>query len=314
MNKPTPKKLRVGMLGRTQWLADACRKIHAQGHSIDLLWTAKDESFYRFGLDQFEQLAQAVNAHFFVGTKSTAEVEAWLKQNPLDVGISVNWPILLTESLLERFNYGVLNAHAGDLPRYRGNACPNWAILHGEPQIACTIHRMVPELDAGPILLKQFLPMHDDLYIEDVYAWLSQTIPNMFSQATDLLARGEAVFKAQSTDPTHALRCYPRRAEDGQIQWAQSADQILRLIRASSKPFDGAFTTLENQQKVVIWRAEKVELPEPALVVPGQVCLVQQGDPVVACGQGALRLRVLSSPDHTSIKQCITSSLRNRLI
>ena len=80
----------------------------------------------------------------------------------------MNWLTMIAQSTLALFPWGVLNAHAGDLPRFRGNACPNWAILNGEPLVGLCIHEMIPELDAGPVLLRAHFPLSDDIYISDV--------------------------------------------------------------------------------------------------------------------------------------------------
>ena len=71
------------------------------------------------------------------------------------IGISVNWPKLIPESIIKSIPCGLLNAHPGDLPRYRGNSARNWAIINQEKHCALTIHFMAKELDAGPIVVKK---------------------------------------------------------------------------------------------------------------------------------------------------------------
>src|SRR5690606_24316750 len=95
-----------------------------------------------------------------------------------DVCLSVNWTTVLKQPFLDRFPHGILNAHAGDLPRYRGNATLNWAILNGETEACLTVHRMVEALDAGPIALQKRRPIGpaDDMSV--LSAWLDKVIPS----------------------------------------------------------------------------------------------------------------------------------------
>jgi UDP-4-amino-4-deoxy-L-arabinose formyltransferase/UDP-glucuronic acid dehydrogenase (UDP-4-keto-hexauronic acid decarboxylating) len=217
---------------------------------------------------------------------------------------------------LTTFPLGVLNAHAGDLPRFRGNACPNWAILTGEPHVGLCVHRMVPELDAGPVFLRDRLALDDDTYIGDVYAWLERRIPEMLAAAIDGLSDNTLAPVPQPDDPALVLRAYPRRPEDSRIEWAWPRRRVLAMVRASSRPFSGAFAYLEGERKLIIWRAAQITSPGEILAAPGQVCDRLEGDPAIACGDGLIRLIDISlegAADVQEAKRLVTASLRNRL-
>ena len=94
-----------------------------------------------------------------------------------DVVVSMNFATLIPEWFLQKFEHGVLNSHAGNLPRYRGNACPNWAIINGEEEVYVTIHVMAKELDAGPILSQSKMRLTQHTYIGEVDDWLTKTVP-----------------------------------------------------------------------------------------------------------------------------------------
>lgn len=284
--------MRIALLGRTRWLVDAGEALRSAGHDIVVVATARDEPFYRCGPEDFAALAARSGADF-LGVVSLADpaVRDRLASARADLAVSINWPVVVGADVIELFPRGVVNAHCGDLPRYRGNACPNWAILNGEERIGLCAHMMeAGALDAGPVLLRDYLPVADDTYIGDVYAWLDRRIPTIITDAISGLARGELTPAPQPADPSLALRCYPRRPEDGRIDWRQSVAAIHRLVRASSRPFAGAFATLEDGRRLTIWRARPFAHETPFCAVPGQVMLRAQGDPVIACGSGALRL------------------------
>jgi methionyl-tRNA formyltransferase len=138
----------------------------------------------------------------------------------------------------------------------------------------------------------------------------------MFVEAVEGLASGAIVPQPQPDDTSLHLRCYPRRPEDSRIVWAEPAEMILRLVRASSRPFDGAFGFLEGQRKVTIWRAEHEIARGSFLAVPGQVCYRSGDDPVIACTDGLIRLtevEVEGCAGSAAGKALIHDSLRNRL-
>lgn len=284
--------MRIALLGRTRWLVDAGEALRRAGHAIVAVATAKDEPFYRCGPEDFAALAARSGADF-LGVVSLADpaVRDRLAAARADLAVSINWPVVVGADVIDLFPRGVVNAHCGDLPRYRGNACPNWAILNGDERIGLCAHMMeAGALDAGPVLLRDYLPLADDTYIGDVYAWLDRRIPTIIADAVSGLAQGALAPAPQPDDPGLALRCYPRRPEDGRIDWRQPVAAIHRLVRASSRPFAGAFATLEDGRRLTIWRARPFAHETPFCAVPGQVMLRAQGDPVIACGSGALRL------------------------
>jgi methionyl-tRNA formyltransferase len=175
---------------------------------------------------------------------------------------------------------------------------------------------MVDALDAGPVALRDHFPVGPDTDVEEVYAWLRTRIPELLVELVDTASRGELKLEAQPADLGLALRCYPRRPEDSRIDWRASATEVHRLVRASTRPMQGAFAFLEGERRVTVWRSAPVAPGEPFLAVPGQVCRADGGDPVVACGEGMLRLvevAVEGCPDSATAKKTILSSLRNRL-
>ncbi len=129
-----------------------------------------------------------------------------MRDSNADVAISVNWKTLIRSPMLSAFRHGIVNAHTGDLPRYRGNATPNWAILRGENEIVLTLHRMVEELDAGPILGRASLAIDDHTYIADVYAFEDDVCPGLFADVLDGLENG--TLEPREQDRAGALRCY----------------------------------------------------------------------------------------------------------
>lgn len=305
--------MRVGIIGRTHLLLDAAKLLHEAGVELAFVYTCRSEEFYSAKERDFEEFANRIGVKFFNDLKIEGRADE-LRALGADVCISMNWLSILPKKILELFPMGVLNAHPGDLPRYKGNACPNWALLNFERQICLTIHQMSLELDSGPILMQEVLPVDESTYIGEVYDWLGTAVPSAFLKAVDGLASGTLAFHPQSSQ-IKPLRVYPRRPEDSRILWSESARSVLALIRASSHPFGGATATLEGREEILIFRALQYHPDFDFCAMPGQVCLAAGENPVVAVGDGMIEIQecvsVFGSDRET--KRRILSSLRNRL-
>ena len=305
--------MRVGIIGRTGLLLESANEILANGHQIAFILTCKSEPYYDIKETDFEAFANKLRVPFF-NTLDLDSHKKIIKAQGADVCISINWLTILKAPFLSIFPFGVLNAHAGDLPRYKGNACPNWAILNFEDKIGLTIHKMVEELDSGPYLLKRFLEINETTYITDVYNWLNSSVPEMFVEALALIHKTS--FKKQD-ESIRTLRAYPRKPEDSRINWTDSRRVILANIRASSHPFAGAFCFLNDPDtRVVIYRASLYEVDFDFLAAPGQVCMPANGQPVIATRDGLIVIEECSVSGFNANDSLlyILKSLRNRLI
>lgn len=297
--------MRVGLIGRTHWLLDTARLVLERGHEIAFICTASASPESRAGVPEYQAFAAERGIPCYTEPRiSGLDLDA-------DVCLSVNWVTVLRQPFLDRFPHGVFNAHPGDLPRFRGNACLNWAILAGESDAVLTVHQMVEKLDAGPIALQRRKTIAPEDDITTLYAWLDRVIPDTLAEALDRVADGTIELRPQNPS-IRPLRAYPRKAEDSRIDWRDSAERILRLVRASAPPFGGAQTRLESGQVIIVYRA-RVHVPDhDYLAVPGQVCFAVGDNPVIATGDGMLELMALA--DDADAKGAVLSSLRNRLL
>lgn len=185
-----------------------------------------------------------------------------------------------------------VNVHHGDLPRYRGRANLNWAIINGRDDIGVTVHRVVPELDAGEIYHVWRIPIGPDDYIGDLYAKVNTSVRDGLADIVEGVLAGDIAGTPQVGEATY---CCTRLPEDGRIDWTTPAEKVRSLIRGVSRPFEGAFSYVSlpratEAKKLSIWRAE-----HPAVVrrfegaVPGRVVGILPGRGVeVLTGTGPL--------------------------
>jgi methionyl-tRNA formyltransferase len=204
-----------------------------------------------------------------------------------DLIFSFYYRRLLSPALLAIPRLGAINLHGSLLPKYRGRAPINWALVHGETTTGVTLHHMDARADHGDIIAQRAVP----IAIEDTALTLSRKITAaaraLLAEVYPLIASGRAPRTPQ--DHAAATKFRRRTPEDGFADWSRSAWQIYNLIRAVTHPFPGAFT-FWNGQRVFLWSAlppgtQACEEP------PGTILGVGESRGlIVATGQGILEV------------------------
>lgn len=272
-------------------------------HVIAGIGTCTAAAEYLVNENDFKEKANKLGVPFFCDSKiNSREVQEILISMQADIAISVNWITIIRKQTIGIFPYGILNGHAGDLPRYRGNACPNWAIINGEEKIGLSVHFMESGcLDSGDIVIKKFIAIKKDTTIGEIYEWMESLFPEMFLQAVDQIEqKGRAAGVPQSKMREQVLRCYPRMPGDSCIDWNKSCIEIERLIRASGFPFQGAYTFLNGKEKLYIQKADIADYEFPSVVICGQVVFRDcENDCVgIAAEDGVIVIQKLCDESH----------------
>ena len=305
--------MRVAIIGRSELLYDTALELKKSGFIITCLLTAKEAPEYTRTSKHYEDLSKKWDIPF-MQSANIAECRNFLITSKSDIAVSINYSGIIPQNIIDLFKYGILNAHGGDLPRYRGNACQAWAILNGEPRIGLCIHKMIgDELDSGDIITRDYLEIDETTNITKVWEWLNKRVPELCIDAIkSLTTDANYILESQSKDTADALRCYPRKPEDGKIDWKRSALHILRLINASNKPYSGAFCDFEGLP-FIIWSAELVNDNENFIAVPGQVTKIDGSYIEVACKDSKLRILLAECRGTVDVPTAWIQSIRKRL-
>ena len=305
--------MKIGIIGRTEILYNTALLLDKNGYDIAHIITSKEAPEYKRSKEDFKNLANKLIVPFSHTHKIIHEKELIFKSKH-DVGISFNYTGILPQEIIDCYSIGVLNAHGGDLPRYRGNACQAWAILNGEKKIGLCIHKMIgDELDSGDIISRDYLPIDNSTKVEKCWEWMTERIPELFLDALiNLGNKSDYFLEKQSTNPSDILRCYPRLPEDGCIDWTKPSLEILRLINACNRPYAGAYCNYEGK-KMIIWDAELVEGYENFCAVPGQIIRIGEGFVEVACGKEKLKINQVEYNEEINIPNHWIRSIRKRL-
>ena len=309
--------MRIIIIGRTKVLLDSAKLLQQNGHQIVGIITSKAASEYQVNENDFSSYANELNIPFLHDPKiNLKSLQNYFGNTVPDIAISMNYSGIISKSVVDFFSQGILNAHGGDLPRYRGNACQAWAIISGEDRIGLCIHKMIgDELDSGNIISRSYYSLDENTRIGEIYDFFNVEIPKLFLEALNQLKFNKSYYiEKQSRSSEEVLRCYPRLPSDGEIKWTDDNLAILKLINASSEPYSGAFTTFKDF-KLVIWRARLSPDLENWVGVPGQISdFTQNGDVVVLTGKGKIILEEISYKGYRGSPSKIINSLRFRLV
>lgn len=189
----------------------------------------------------------------------------------------------------------VIGYHPAALPRLRGRAAIPWTILRQEPITAGTLFWIDRGTDTGAILDQQYFHVAPLETAATLYTKHMNALAIMLARTLEALARDEVARLPQ--DESCATWACKRGPADGCIDWSEPAEDIARLIRASGRPYPGAYTRLDGQQ-LHIWAAAPVAGGARYLARPGQLIERDGRDFTMMCGQGtALHVTEWNGPD-----------------
>ncbi len=200
-----------------------------------------------------------------------------------DVIFSFYYRHMLSDEILSLAPLGGFNLHGSLLPRYRGRAPVNWALVNGETETGATLHKMVKRPDAGDIVGQQKVTIADNDTALTLHKKVLEAAQAVLKEQLPKLKNGTATFTKQ--DESQASYFGRRTAADGEILWHKSAKEINNLVRAVTEPYPGAFSYL-GQRKLIVWRSRVLDTQHDKQ--PGTV--LSTAPLVIACGEGALEI------------------------
>jgi len=226
-----------------------------------------------------------------VETMNTHERIGELKELQPDLVFVDGWSEKLSPSLLEVAPDKFVCLHPSLLPKSRGGATLNWALIHGEKDWGLTLFYMTNKIDHGDIIAQERFALEQRDTIHTAFDKAAVAAMDLLRKTIPLLRTGRAERRPQS-DPDATF--FPRRKpEQGEIDWTHSNEEVYHLIRALTHPYPGAFFCF-REKKVTVWQAlspdEKLKTLGSTLL-PGQIQKILMGKGVVvACGMGSIEL------------------------
>jgi len=203
-----------------------------------------------------------------------------------DLILSVYYRHMIGTKILALPPLGAWNIHGSLLPKYRGRAPINWAVLHGEPRLGMTLHRMVKSADAGAVVDQDSVDIAPRDTAEQAFRKVMPCARRVLTRQIEALLTGTA--KETPQDDAQATTFTGRKPEDGRILWTQTTRQIFNLIRAVTDPYPGAFTDIVAARLMVWWAEPDSTATKNRHGQPGEVLSLTPL--VIATADGALEL------------------------
>jgi methionyl-tRNA formyltransferase len=285
--------MRIGFAGTPDFAATVLSAIVAAGYIPEFVLTQPDRKQGR-GMklmpSPVKQLAQKHGIAVFSPTSlKKEEARQPLVAQPLDVFLVAAYGLILPQEILDWPCFGCLNVHASLLPRWRGAAPIQRALLAGDAETGVTLMQVDAGLDSGAIISALTTP----ITANDTGGSLHDRLAELGGQiAVAGLCELEQKGELRNTPQPEEGVTYADKIgrTDGKIDWAQDARAIERMVRAFN-PYPTAFAEWRGAP-VKIWRAQNVsqEKAQETAAAPGTVCACSRDGIDVACGCGTLRL------------------------
>lgn len=240
-------------MGTPDAAASTLKRILRDGHEIVAVYTQPDKPAgrrNRLKMSPVKEFALENHLKIYQPTRiKTPDALEIFKSHNADVAAVVAYGRILPETFLDAYPKGAINVHFSLLPKYRGAAPVNWAIVNGESKTGVTTMQIDAGLDTGGILLQREMGITDEN--------ASELMEKLAVLGADLLSETLAMYNeltAQPQDESQATFAPILKKEDGLISWMQSAGEITNRVRGF-QPFPTAFTFYQNK-KLTVWKCE----------------------------------------------------------
>jgi methionyl-tRNA formyltransferase len=282
--------LRIAFMGSPGFSVPALLALHEAGHHIAAVYAQPPRPAGR------GQSVRPCPVHVAAKTlgipvrtplrlRTNAEEHVFFAGLALDAAIVAAYGLILPPAMLAAPTRGCLNIHASLLPRWRGAGPIQAAILAGDTETGITIMQMDEGLDTGPMLLQAATPIGPCTTATTLHDTLS-------TLGADLILRALAEDPPPHPQPEGATYAPKLTRDTGRLDWTRPAPELDRTIRALV-PWPGAWTMLDGETLKIL---EATAETGPALATTGAPGTVLDGNLLVACGEGALRLRRVQRP------------------
>ncbi|OCK61558.1 methionyl-tRNA formyltransferase [Bradyrhizobium sp. LMTR 3] len=292
--------LRLIFMGTPDFAVPTLLELVAHGHQVVAVYTRVPKPGGRRGLQlqptPVEQEARRLGIPVLTpATLRTPEALAEFRAHNADAAVVVAYGMILPQAILDAPRYGCFNLHASLLPRWRGAAPINRAIMEGDAETGVMVMKMDVGLDTGDVAMAERLAITDSMTAADLHDALAPLGADLMVRAMGGLERGGLQLQKQSEDGvTYAAKIDKAEAR---IDWKQPAREVLRHIHGLS-PFPGAWCELATDGEPARIKILRCELARGS-GAPGEVL---DDGLTIACGDGAIRILELQREGKARMK------------
>jgi methionyl-tRNA formyltransferase len=258
----------------------------AQGVDVALVVTHRDNPKETIWFESVQKLAELHGIPTITpDNPNVPEVVEQIRALQPDFFFSFYYREMLKAPLLAIPKGGALNMHGSLLPKYRGRVPVNWAIIRGETETGATLHYMTEKPDNGDILAQQAVPILPNDTAHEVFQKVTVAAEMALNNVLPALLAGKA--QAMKQHLSKGAYFGGRKAEDGIIDWSQSALEIHNLVRAVAPPYPGATTQIMGKPMRILQTLVSKDI---AAGKESPAFCVKEGKAHATCASGALRV------------------------
>jgi methionyl-tRNA formyltransferase len=243
--------------------------------------------------DEVIQRADLLGVPVITDISMESVERAVIEFNP-DCTVVSSYYRILSPRILARGRF--VNVHYAPIPKYRGRAVVNWAIINGESEWAITIHAIAPALDAGNVLYQKHVPIGPDDTVGDLYTEWNGILREVLADVVERYVDG---YEGEPQNESAAIYCCTRVPSDGEIDWSDSTERVYALVRSLGPPYPWAFTYLDTRRVMIVRTSPVPDGVRYAGRVPGRIVgrSVAGGHVDVLTGDGVLRIHEVTTGD-----------------
>lgn len=284
--------MNIIFMGTPDFAASVLKKITESRHRVSLVVTQPDKPKGRsreLQPSDVKKLALEEGLPVFQPEKvRTKETYEELKKYDADVFVVAAYGRIIPKDILELPKYGCINVHASLLPKYRGAAPIQWAVIDGEEKSGVCIMQMDEGLDTGDIIAEAEIPLDKKETSDSLFGKLSVLGADTLVETLDRIEKGDIHPVPQPKESTTAYARMITKA-DGRIDWNEPAEKIERIIRGMNS-WPGAYSDM-NGHMVKIWDADVIN--ENDASKPGTVVKADKNGLIIQTGEGQLSINEL---------------------
>jgi methionyl-tRNA formyltransferase len=288
--------LRIAFMGTPSFAVPTLLEMVGRGHEVVAVYTRVPKPAGRRGMELTESpiAREARRLHlplFMPATLRATDAEATLRAQAADTAVVVAYGLILPKAVLDAFPLGAFNLHASLLPRWRGAAPINRAIMAGDHETGVNVMKMDEGLDSGPIAMAERVSIEPDETAGDLHDRLARLGADLMMRALAALERGSLTLTPQ---PAEGVTYAPKiEKEETRIAWARPWNEVHDHIRGLSS-FPGAWCEIFGERVKLIRSTKGEGSGAPGTVLDNAL--------TIACGAGAVRLVELQRAGRSAMK------------
>lgn len=280
--------MEIVYMGTPDFAVPALEKLIEAGHKIKAVVTQPDRQRGR-GKEVLYSPVKECALKYDIPVLQPVKIKApeaveQLRAYRADIFVVAAFGQILSREILDMPRYGCVNIHASLLPRYRGAAPIQWAVINGEDKTGVTIMQMDEGLDTGDIITQKEVLIGQEETGESLFEKLSVIGADLLVETLEMIGRDEVTKRKQ--DPSLSTYARMLKKEDGRIDWSRTSKQIEQQIRGMNS-WPSAYT-IWNGKTLKIWKAQWNQSVHAH--VPGTILSVEKESVAVACGEGVIRI------------------------